>query len=516
VSQHIRLRHRKNKRAQRRAAERRLDIQRQPEMAAVPATKIQSVPIDSQAEPLARAAAAETASGDSVEVVDGQPKKGNGGLVKDSTATFMYRLLIFALTFLTGVVVTRTLAPDQKGAYNLAMALPRLLIRFGNLGIGDASIYEIGKKRYSLQQIAGNTFSIGLLVSVLLIGFTLMLQGPLTDSFLKGVDPILLYLALATIPFALLIDFAQDLLRGARDINGYNISRMSHNLFLFITSIIFLVALRLGTSGAMTAAFITVIGEALLVLLMLRRYTKLSLGLDRNLIGDMGGFGLKASVMQIVMYLNYDFDIFIVNYFSVDTAAVGFYSLAAGLAETLWYFPNAITVVLFPNIASDIKRGGELTPKACRHVLLLTFCSSVALAIASPLLPLVYGERYAPMIWPLLLLLPGVVTLSVFKVLSTGFFGRGQPMIASWAALIGLVFQTILDIVLIPRLGINGAAMASSLAYTLMTVLGIIFYVRATGVPVRSIFVMQGDDWRVYKKLIALPFQRIQRLRGVA
>jgi O-antigen/teichoic acid export membrane protein len=131
-------------------------------------------------------------------------------------------------------------------------------------------------------------------------------------------------------------------------------------------------------------------------------------------------------------------------------------------------------------------------------------------------LPYVYGASYAPMVMPLLLLLPGVVMLSIFKVLSTGFFGRGQPMLASWAALIGLVFQTALDIVLIPRLGINGAAIASSAAYTLMMVIGVALYVRSTGASVRSIFIMQADDWRVYKKLLALPLQRMQRLRGVS
>lgn len=482
-----------------------MNMQQQPGQAPSEALALAAEPTEEQP----AAAPAEPAA-------EGDGAKKKNSVVKDSTATFVYRLLIFALTFLTGVVVTRALSPDQKGAYNLAMALPRLLIRFGNLGVGDAAIYEIGKKRHSLERVAGATIGIALAVSVFLVGIALMLQGPLTESFVKGVEPFLFYLALASIPFALLIDFAQDLLRGARDINAYNISRMSHNLFLFITSIIFLFALRLGSPGAMVAALLTVVAEAVLALVMLRRYTKLSVNLDRGLIGDMAGFGLKASVMQMVMYLNYDLDIFIVNYFSVGTAAVGFYSLAAGLAETLWYFPNALTVVLFPNIASNIKRGGELTPKACRHVLFMTFVSSVLLALVSPVLPYVYGASYAPMVMPLLLLLPGVVMLSIFKVLSTGFFGRGQPMLASWAALIGLVFQTALDIVLIPRLGINGAAIASSAAYTLMMVIGVALYVRSTGASVRSIFIMQADDWRVYKKLLALPLQRMQRLRGVS
>src|SRR5690349_16641226 len=111
---------------------------------------------------------------------------------------------------------------------------------------------------------------------------------------------------------------------------------MSHNLFLFITSIILLFALRLGSPGAIVAALLTVVAEAVLALVMLHRYTKLSVNLDRGLIREKAGIGLKASVMQMVRYLNYDLNIFIVNYFSVGSAAVGFYSLAAVVAEMLW------------------------------------------------------------------------------------------------------------------------------------------------------------------------------------
>ena len=453
-----------------------------------------------------------TFTAQTAEHPEGSPPPRATRLVEDSARTFLYRILMFALILLNGVVVARALAPADKGAYNLAVALPRLLIRFGNLGIGAAAIYQIGKGGQAFKRIAGNALGMGLIIGALLTGLAIVAYGPLSASFLKGVNPVLFYMAVGTIALALMADFAQDLLRGARDIRNFNRSRISHYVFLLTGTTTLLLALRLGTPGAMLAWIMTVVGEVTLALLLLRRHAPLSLRLDRDLIGAMAGFGLRAYVMQFVMFLNYDLDIFIVNHFALDTSSVGFYSLAAGLAETLWYFPNAVTIVLFPNIAADLKRGGELTPKACRHVLFLTLGSSLALGLAAPIfLPLIYGERYSPAIAPLLLLLPGVVALSVFKVLSTGLFGRGQPMLASRVALAGLAAQIGMDFLLIPRLGIHGAALASTLAYSLMSVLGVLVYSRAAGVSARDMLILKRDDWRVYGKLAALPWKRLRR-----
>ena len=436
-------------------------------------------------------------------------------LATDSARTFLYRIAIFTLTLLNGIVIARALTPAEKGAYNLAVALPRLLLRFGNLGVGDAAIYQIGKRTHSFRYITANVFSLALVVGALLTGLAILLYQPLSQSFLKGVEPVFFLVAICTIPPALLTDFAQDLLRGVRDIRAYNRSRTGHYVFLLIGTSILLLALSLRLPGAMLAFVLMTVGDIALVLVMLRRHTPLGLDADRDLVGDMSHFGLRAYVMQLVMYLNYDLDIFIVNFFAKDTASVGFYSLAAGLAETLWYLPNAVTVVLFPTIAANLKRGGELTPKASRHVLFLTLLSAVALALVLPLLlPFLYGARYAPAIEPLLLLLPGVVTLSVFKVVSTGLFGRGQPMLASWAAIIGLTLQIALDIVLIPAHGINGAAIASTLAYSLMSVLGVMVYVRQTGIPPRDLLILKREDWQVYGRLIRLPLKRLRRLSG--
>jgi len=43
----------------------------------------------------------------------------------------------------TSVILARVLGPEGKGSYTLAMLLPSLIVTFGNLGIGPATVYYV-------------------------------------------------------------------------------------------------------------------------------------------------------------------------------------------------------------------------------------------------------------------------------------------------------------------------------------------------------------------------------------
>ena len=76
----------------------------------------------------------------------------------------------------------------------------------------------------------------------------------------------------------------------------------------------------------------------------------------------------------------------------------------------------------------------------------------------------------------MLLLLPGVVLLGGAKVLTNEIAGRGYPHYNSLNSGLALVLTVIFDLVLIPRYGVVGAALASSLAYTAIFFTAIGFY----------------------------------------
>jgi len=192
---------------------------------------------------------------------------------------------------------------------------------------------------------------------------------------------------------------------------------------------------------------------------------------------------------------------FLVAYF-LNPSAVGQYAIAVSLAELIWYIPDSISQILFPKTAfSDEKTANSFTPIVCRNTALLTFLASILLfAAASFLIPFVFSERFSPAVLPLRLLLPGVFALGIWKIIVNDLAGRGLPQYKSYGTAVSLVITILLDILLIPRLGISGAAIASSVAYIVTTVLFMYWFLRVTKLQLSFMILPRSSDAGLYVK----------------
>lgn len=183
--------------------------------------------------------------------------------------------------------------------------------------------------------------------------------------------------------------------------------------------------------------------------------------------------GLRGQLGPLTTFFTYRLDVFVVNYY-FDPTQVGIYAVGVALSESLWQIPQAVAVALFPRTART--GAADATAFTClilRQVLLISCVSAAVVALASPVaIPLVFGARFAPAVAVILWLLPGTVALGMGKVTAADLGGRGKTGYASLAGLAGFVATLVLDFALIPRWGIQGAAVASSLAYVAM---GVVF-----------------------------------------
>jgi O-antigen/teichoic acid export membrane protein len=188
-------------------------------------------------------------------------------------------------------------------------------------------------------------------------------------------------------------------------------------------------------------------------------------------------FGLRGYVANVLQFFNYRLDLFLVNYF-LGPSSTGIYTVAVAMAEMLWYLPNAVGFVIFPKAANTSAEAmNRFTPRVFRLTLALTAAGAVALAIiGKPFIEIVYSPAFASAYGPMLALLPGVVLLGGGKVLTNEIAGRGYPQYNSIASGVSLVLTIGLDLLLIPRLGVLGAAIASSFAYVAIFILALVFY----------------------------------------
>jgi O-antigen/teichoic acid export membrane protein len=162
---------------------------------------------------------------------------------------------------------------------------------------------------------------------------------------------------------------------------------------------------------------------------------------------------------------------------------------------------NSVATVLLPKVAASTDDRGKSirhTARVTRLSLWATVACGLALAVlATQAIPMLYGEAFRPSIMALVWLLPGIVLFSVANVLAAYIAGIGKPRLNLLVSGISLIVTIALDLLLIPNLNILGAAIASSVSYSLSALLLIVFFIRETGASLREVLLPTSEDMKI-------------------
>ncbi len=193
---------------------------------------------------------------------------------------------------------------------------------------------------------------------------------------------------------------------------------------------------------------------------------------------DVVSFGVRNVANAALSVLNFRLDFALVGAL-IGPAALGTYAVASRFAELLRLPPAATYYVLQPRYAGAgrvaVAEARALMPRAGA----LTAAAAVPLALAAPVvLPFVYGDAFRAAVLPAQIILVGLAGEGFATVINAFLYGIGRPGLKSLGTGTGVVVTVALDVLLIPRLGAVGAALASAAAYlTTLAVLVVCFWV---------------------------------------
>jgi O-antigen/teichoic acid export membrane protein len=131
---------------------------------------------------------------------------------------------------------------------------------------------------------------------------------------------------------------------------------------------------------------------------------------------------------------------------------------------------------------------------ASRSNLLLMLLLGPAILVPAYAAHLYLGREFAGMLGALVCLLPGTIATSVGYVVHSDLAARGAVGRSFISNMVSLAANIGLNVVLIPRYGIVGAAIASSLAYLLNALIACGFFAAIHGLPLRELFIVRGSD----------------------
>ncbi|RPJ72896.1 MAG: hypothetical protein EHM20_13125 [Alphaproteobacteria bacterium] len=399
--------------------------------------------------------------------------------VRNVASTFLTMMFTLSISFVTSVIIARTLGPEKKGILSLAILVPNMLILFLNGGINISNAFFAGARRFEIHKLFETSIFVSV-VATIISSFILILVSKtgLFNKLLPDIPVWAIFIGLLIFPFGLLGTLLTGILQGIERIIELNRVQLAQATISLVFTILLIYVFQLGLVGGLIASILTSItGVAGFTYLLRENWNRFVPRWHKDILGASFSFGMRGYAGNILQFFNYRLDVFIVNYF-LGPAAVGVYAVTYGIAELLWNLPNAISFVFFPRVVSDQRmKKKSSTWRIFGTTMFITVSGGFVVAISGKfLISFLYSETFIAAYLPLLALLPGVVLLGGAKVLTAEILGRGYPQYNSFLSGSGLAITILGDLILVPKFNVLGAALASTISYIAMFLISIGFY----------------------------------------
>ncbi|EMI56921.1 lipopolysaccharide biosynthesis protein [Rhodopirellula sallentina] len=430
----------------------------------------------------------------------------------ESASTLATQIVLIAISVVGGAMVARILGPELKGKAALIDLLAHCGFMFFSLGLGASFSFAIAKDKYRNSQIVSAAIVSG--VILWLIGVSAFtLSWNLHRSIWSGLPINFLVIGALLALNYILINYGTRILIGQGKINEVNAASLIKALVNFSLVVIAVWYFDLGLAGLLVGLLASTVVQIVTIGWLTREDVHFDPFWSGDFIAQNLTYGLKSHALLVINFLNYRVDLALLKHFDGDFS-VGIYSLAVGMAELMWLIPNSAVAPLFSRVATaDAMDGCERTLRTVRFsILILTLMSVVGVFVGSPAIHLLYGKEFGDSYYPFLALLPGICLFPVFKLLTVDLAARGRPGIGTIASAIALLINVGANCWLIPRLGVVGAGLATSISYLCMSTVVLALFMRINKRSLREILWLNDSDRKLIWGILKSAYKRVRDL----
>jgi O-antigen/teichoic acid export membrane protein len=386
-------------------------------------------------------------------------KRAQGG-ARAVVQTIGSRLLIQVLNAATGILTARTLLPTGRGQLAAMTLWPLFFAGLTTFGIPSSLVYFLRSR----PERRGDLIAGGLAMSALLGVFTGVVGAIFIPHWLhqypdweiRDAQWLMIVTPIWSVTFV-----GRAILESHSEFSTSNLSQILYPLVSLITLLILLVTHRLTVLSAALAYVVAIVPVSALLVRRVLPYV------DRKARPAYDGcrlllsYGVRSYGIDLLGTLSLQVDqVLVVSILS--PSSMGLYVVMLGLSRMANVFQNSVTAVLFPKATGQsTERILELTGRAARVSLSITACATFLIGVIGPfLLRVFYGKDYTSAIGCLRILLLEVTISGWVFILAQAFMALDHPGTVSLLQAVGLGMSVPLMLLLIPRFGITGAALA--------------------------------------------------------
>ena len=372
------------------------------------------------------------------------------------------RIIRMTVALFVGVYVARYLGPERFGLLSYANSFVGLFLALATLGLDSIVIRELVKNPESRNELLGTAFGLKIFGTIIM-WFFILVSVPITENDNQT------NIFIAILSFAILfqvfnvIDFNYQ----AEVKSKYVVKVQFFQLIFSSSTKLFLIFIKAPLLWFVWVycfdAFLLALG---LVVIYMSKSGNFFLWrwkweFARTLMRDSWPLILSGIIVSI--YVNID-QVMIKH--MIDEQAVGIYAIATRIS-TAWYFiPIAITSSMFPAILNAKYNNSSIYQQRLQAlydilVWLAILIAIVIICLSEPIIDLLVGEEYAPAASVLSISIIAGIFTNIGLINNKFFEAENRQIDILYRSLLGVSVNIFLNIILIKKYGIYGAAMAT-------------------------------------------------------
>jgi O-antigen/teichoic acid export membrane protein len=414
--------------------------------------------------------------------------------------SFVSNIILISLSVATQSCLAWVLGPADRGSLAVCQVFSLALSLSFVFGLNAASLYFVSSKRFSLSDGITNILIYGGLGSLVAIVVGLV-SMQFDFSFFQKASRSSFYLSLATIPTALFTQVLIALFTAIEEFCWYAAMNTLNSLFLLALTAIFVFFFNWGVNGALIATIITgTLSIAIALMLFRIRY---GVRLTKPVLASLQAYfsyGIRYHIGKVSNYLNLQMGTMFMAFFA-SRQEIAFFAIAAQIMSKVFVVSDTLQVVLIPKVASDPLGKRLLIAQCARITFLITAILLMVMAlIAKPFVALLFSPLFYNTVPIIRILTIGVLIRCTVKIFEPYLLGTGHPGTISLSSVAVLIANFLLIWILLPPLGVVGAAIGTSIAYGLGGVTLLLSFVKYSRLKLADVLTARKSDLAVFDK----------------
>lgn len=412
------------------------------------------------------------------------------------------------LSFIITILFIRLLGTEGNGIYSLFNANITIIALVISFSLNSGITYYIAKNKFQNNALFNTIIFISILQVLIILILEKIFRTIFGFSFYLDINfPGLSLWGTLFVLAVLFNGYSSSMFAGKKWFDNLNIISVCFNV-IFLSVFLYLYLKKENTDIQHTIWIIKVF----IILSLVQAITTMVIFLKR--IHYRPGFFILtlrqtkeiltyagvAFFCNFFQFLAYRMDLWFIDFFR-DKTELGLYALASRLSQVLWIVPITVAAVITPFAVTHPQESMQKVKQVLRVLLNSYVLLGLLILLISPvLIPLVFGHSFSGTVFPFIILLPGTIFFVMTTVFSAYFAGIRRLDINLKISIACFLIIFVGDILMVPGLGKEGAAIASSIGYAISGFSSLYAFSKLSGWNLKELLLLRKGDITALKK----------------